>query len=71
MENTQFDYDQVKEQIQKLLKTLEEIFSENTNETKQKIDTYVKENPWHAVGIVMLIGVIIGLFLGHSKNGKK
>lgn len=71
MENNQFDYEKLKEHIQNLIKSLEQSLTDNSKETKEKLDVYVKENPWHAMGVTLLIGLIIGLLFGHSKKEKK
>jgi len=40
-----------------------EYLAQTTREAAQKADGYVRENPWHGVGIGAAIGVAIGILL--------
>lgn len=40
-----------------------EYLAQTTREAAQKADGYVRENPWHGVGIGAAIGVAIGILI--------
>ncbi|HAT24119.1 MAG: YqjD family protein [Pantoea sp.] len=40
-----------------------EYLAQTTREAAQKADGYVRENPWHGVGIGAAIGVAIGMLI--------
>jgi ElaB/YqjD/DUF883 family membrane-anchored ribosome-binding protein len=45
------------------LSGLEEQLAENAREALQQTDEYVRENPWQAVGIGAVVGLIAGILL--------
>ena len=46
------------------LKNTEEIVREKSRQCADLTDQYVKENPWKAVGIAGVAGLVLGLLLG-------
>lgn len=46
------------------LSTLEDRFMAGTRDAMDSADQYVQENPWQAVGVGALAGLVIGLLLG-------
>lgn len=40
-----------------------ERLAQSTREAAHKADDYVRENPWHGVGIGAAVGVVIGILL--------
>lgn len=46
------------------LSTAEERLMESTREAMETADQYVRENPWQAVGIGALAGLVVGLLVG-------
>jgi ElaB/YqjD/DUF883 family membrane-anchored ribosome-binding protein len=43
---------------------MQAVVSERTRECVRTTDTYVRENPWQAVGLAAGIGLVIGLLIG-------
>lgn len=46
------------------LKNAEEVVCEKSRQCADLTDQYVKENPWKAVGIASVAGLVLGLLLG-------
>jgi ElaB/YqjD/DUF883 family membrane-anchored ribosome-binding protein len=46
------------------LSDVEQIVAENTRVAMENTDRYVKENPWQAVGVGALAGLVVGLIVG-------
>lgn len=46
------------------LKNAEEVLREKSRQCADLTDQYVKENPWKAVGIAGVAGLVLGLLLG-------
>lgn len=46
------------------LKNTEEVLCEKSRQCADLTDQYVKENPWKAVGIAGVAGLVLGLLLG-------
>lgn len=41
-----------------------EVVVDKTKEAARATDEYVRDNPWHAVGIAAGVGLVIGLLIG-------
>jgi ElaB/YqjD/DUF883 family membrane-anchored ribosome-binding protein len=52
------------EQGRAALADVQEIVTERARECLRTTDSYVRENPWQAVGMAAGLGMIIGLLLG-------
>lgn len=65
------DYNELKKAVESLQPHLEEIkirVESEAKAAKNKVETQVKENPWIALGIVGLFGLIIGFILGFRRR---
>ncbi len=65
------DYNEIKKSLDNLkphLASLQENLEGEVLKKKDQAEKKVKENPWLAVGIVGLIALVIGIFLGTRKN---
>jgi ElaB/YqjD/DUF883 family membrane-anchored ribosome-binding protein len=51
------------EQGRAALAEMQSALAERTRECVQNTETYVRENPWQAVGIAAGIGMVIGLLM--------
>ena len=52
------------EQGRAALADMQALVTERTREYARSADTYVRDNPWQAVGIAAGIGLVIGLLMG-------
>ncbi len=52
------------EQGRAALADMQALLTERTREYARTADTYVRDNPWQAVGIAAGIGLVIGLWMG-------
>jgi ElaB/YqjD/DUF883 family membrane-anchored ribosome-binding protein len=58
--------DRIGDSLDQGRQTIEEMQSmvvERTRECMEATDTFVRENPWRAVGVAAGVGVIVGLLL--------
>ncbi|PRC91545.1 DUF883 family protein [Solimicrobium silvestre] len=67
------DFRSAKERIETTLKNakdeiirLEKLVVGKTKEAAQATDTYVKDNPWQAVGLGAAVGLVIGLLISRK-----
>jgi len=51
------------EEAKKTLSEAENALIDKTKEVAQATDTYVRQNPWNAVGIAAGIGLVLGLLV--------
>jgi ElaB/YqjD/DUF883 family membrane-anchored ribosome-binding protein len=52
------------EQGRAALVDMQELLAEKTRDCMRTTDTYVRDNPWQAIGIAAGVGLIIGLLIG-------
>lgn len=52
------------DQGREALLEMQALITQRTRECVETTDTYVRENPWQAVGIAAGIGLVIGLLMG-------
>lgn len=52
------------EQGRAALEEIQSVVSERTRECMHTTETYVRENPWQAVGLAAGLGLVIGLLIG-------
>ena len=65
------DYKQVLDTLETLKPHLEELkksATEKAGEKKSELEHHIKQNPWMILGVIGLVALVIGWFLGHSRS---
>ncbi|WAT00049.1 DUF883 family protein [Rouxiella chamberiensis] len=66
------EFEKIRDKAQGVLRDARSRFNGNTNLTQHARDAacqatnYVKDNPWHGVGVGAAVGVVIGVLLGRK-----
>ena len=68
-EHIEKDYEDIKSALENMRPYLDEIknkVEQEAKNTKTRVETKVKENPWVVIGVVGLIAFFLGIFLGRK-----